>query len=225
MNPQVACEESAAWVAASQLPFGNDEAQLHDHLDDLHDKLSLSVNLRRLEPCAHRLRVAQRSALRLLGDISLTAVASTPTAGVIDDHYEAAMAVLQHGRIDYRVGGRLWTAEAGRSAVFLPGEAMKVRTHHHIGVAYNLNPALLARYLQEMERSLALESVLLLLQRPWLIDLRDPATGEPARQLQLILRLLDGTSDLYPGVSILSLLQDRLYRVSAQLLLASLRLR
>ncbi len=135
------------------------------------------------------------------------------------------MAVLQHGRIDYRVVGRLWTAEAGRSAVFLPGEAMKVRSHHHIGVAYNLNPALLARYLQELERSLALESPLQQQQRPWLIDLRDPATGEPARQLQLILRLLDGTSDLYPGVSILSLLQNRLYRVSAQLLLASLRLR
>ena len=33
--------------------------------------------------------------------------------------------------------------------MYLPGEAMKVRTHPHVGFAYNLNRPLLARYLLE----------------------------------------------------------------------------
>jgi hypothetical protein len=105
----------AAWIATAQLPFGNAEALLLNHLDELHEKLALAMNLRRLEPCAHDVPVAQRSVLRLLGDIGLTAVACTPSAAVVDDHHEAVMAVLQGGRIDYRIGGGLYAAEAGRT--------------------------------------------------------------------------------------------------------------
>lgn len=223
MKPPCCSHDSAAWVGASRLPFGNAEAELVHDLADLHEKLALAVNLRRLEPCAHRLEVAQRSALRLFGDIAITAVASTPTAGEVDDHHEGVVALLHHGRIDYRLGGRIWTAEAGRTAVFLPGEAMKVRTRHHIGIAYNLNPPLLARYLVELEPGLRLDPALLALQRPWLIELGDPATRAAQQHLQLIIRLLDGTGQLHPSASILSLLQDRLYQVSAELLLPALR--
>lgn len=205
------------------MPFGNGEAELLDDLDDLHEKLSLALNLRRLEPCADRSVVAQRSAVRLLGDIGISSVVSTPTAAVLDDHHEAAIVLLQQGRIDHRLAGRQWTAEAGRTALYLSGEAMKVRTRFHTGIVYNLNPALLARYLLEHERTLTLETALQALQRPWRIDLRDPATRAAQQHLQLIIHLLDGTGELQPSASILTLLQDRLYQVSAQLLLPALR--
>lgn len=215
--------DAAAWVAAANLPFGNGEAQLLDTLDELHESLSLAMNLRRLEPCANRVMVAQRSALRLLGDIGLTVMACTPTAALVDDHHEAVVAFLQSGRIDYRIGGRQFSAEAGRTLMYLPGEAMKVRTHPHVGIAYNLNPPLLARYLLEQDRALSLEQALLALQRPWQVDLRDPDIRAALQHLNLIIRLLDGTCEMEPGLSILSLLQDRIYQATAQLLLPALK--
>jgi hypothetical protein len=223
MRAPGASGDSAAWVGQSLLPFGNDEARLFSNLDDLHEKLALAMNLRRLEPCAHGLPVAQRSALRLVGDIGLTAVVSTPTAALVDDHHEAVVAFLHHGRIDYRIGGHHFQAEAGRTAVYLPGEAMKVRTRHHIGIAYNLNPSLLARYLQEQDPALSLERALLALQRPWQINLADPASLAGQQHLQLIVRLLDGTAGIHPSATILSLLQERLYQATAQMLLPALR--
>lgn len=213
----------AAWVATAQLPFGNAEALQLDHLDALHEKLALAMNLRRLEPCGHGVPVAQRSALRLLGDIGLTAVACTPSAAVVDDHHEAVMAFLQYGRIDYRIGGRLFSAEAGRTMMYLPGEAMKIRTLPHIGIAYNLNPPLLARYLVEQDPALSLERALLVLQRPWPIDLGHPDSRSALQHLNLILRLLDGTGEMAPGLSIMTLLQDRIYQASAQLLGPAIR--
>jgi hypothetical protein len=210
-------------VAAAQLPFGNGEAQLLDTLDELHESLSMAMNLRRLEPCANRVMVAQRSALRLLGDIGLTVVACTPTAALVDDHHEAVLGFLLRGRIDYRIGGLRFYAEAGRTLMYLPGEAMKVRTHPHVGIAYNLNPPLLARYLLEQDRALTLERAQLMLQRPWQVDLRDPDTRSALQHLNLIIRLLDGTAEMAPGLSILSLLQDRIYQATAQLLLPAIR--
>lgn len=215
--------DAAGWVAAAQLPFGNGEAQLLDTLDELHESLSMAMNLRRLEPCANRVMVAQRSVLRLLGDIGLTVMACTPTAALVDDHHEAVVAFLQVGRIDYRIGGRRFSAEAGRTLMYLPGEAMKVRTHPHVGIAYNLNPPLLARYLLEQDRALTLERAQLMLQRPWQVDLRDPDTRSALQHLNLIIRLLDGTAEMAPGLSILSLLQDRIYQATAQLLLPAIR--
>ncbi len=215
--------DSAGWVAVAQLPFGDGEAQLFDNLDELHERLSLAMNLRRLEPCANRVTLAQRSALRLVGDIGLTAMACTPTAALVDDHHEAVMAFLQLGRIDYRIGGRSFSAEAGRSLMYLPGEAMKVRTHPHVGIAYNLNRPLLARYLVEQDRALSLERALLDLHRPWQVDLRDPDTRSALQHLNLIIRLLDGTGEMVPGQSILSLLEDRIYQATAQLLLPAIR--
>jgi hypothetical protein len=223
MEPPACGGDSAAWVAHAPLPFGHGEAGLLRSLDDLHEKLALAMNLQRLEPCVQGGVVAQRSALRLVGDIGLTAVASTPSAAQVDDHHEAVVAFLHHGRIDYRVAGRLFHAEAGRTAVYLPGEAMKIRTRHHIGIAYNLNPSLLARFLEEQDPALGLERALLAVQRPWSINLADPATLAGQQHLQLVVRLLDGTAGIHPGATILNLLQDRLYQATAQLLLPALR--
>lgn len=209
-------------VARAVLPFGNGEAELLDDLADLHDKLSMAINLRSIEPGAHRQPVAQRSALRLVGDIGLAAIASTPTASLVDDGHEGAIALLSEGRIDYRIAGRLWTAEAGRTALYLPGETMRVRAHQHVGLAYNLNPQLLARHLIELRPSLSLESALVALQRPWSMDLRDPERQPALQHLGLIVQLLDGAGQLNPAFSLLTLLQDRLYQVSAQLLLPAL---
>jgi hypothetical protein len=39
----------------------------------------------------------------------------------------------------------------------------------------------------------------------------------------MIIRLLDGTGEMAPGVSIMTLLQDRLYQASAQLLVPAIR--
>ena len=211
-----------AQVACAALPFGNAEAELLDDLADLHDKLSVAINLRSIEPGAHRVPVAQRSALRLVGDIGLAAIASTPTASVVDDCHEGAIALLSAGRIDYRIAGRLWSAEAGRTALYLPGETMRVRAHQHVGLAYNLNPQLLARHLIELRPGFSLESALLALQRPWLIDLRDPERQPALQHLGLIVQLLDGAGQFNPAFSLLTLLQDRLYQVSAQLLLPAL---
>ncbi len=213
----------AAWVANAQLPFGNAEALQLDQLDALHEKLALAMNLRRLEPGGHGVPVAQRSALRLLGDVGLTVVACTPTAAVVDEHHEAVVAFLQYGRIDYRIGGRLFSAEAGRTILYLPGEAMKIRTRPHIGITYNLNPPLLARYLVEQDPALSLERTLVALQRPWPIDLADPDCHAALQHLNVIIRLLDGTGEMAPGVSIMTLLQDRLYQASAQLLGPAIR--
>jgi hypothetical protein len=214
--------DGVARVARAALPFGNGEAELLDDLADLHDMLAMAINLRSIEPGAHGLPVAQRSALRLVVDIGLAAIASTPTASLVDDGHEGAIALLCAGRIDYRIAGRLWTAEAGRTALYLPGEMMRVRAHQHVGLAYNLNPQLLARHLIELCPSLSLEAALVALQRPWPIDLGDPERKPALQHLDLIVQLLDGAGPLEPTFPLLTVLQDRLYRVSAQLLLPAL---
>jgi hypothetical protein len=223
MHGQGPVVDAAPWVASAQLPFGTGEAQLFDNLDELHERLSLAMNLRSLEPCSNRETLVQRSALRLVGDIGLTAMACTPTAAVVDDHHEAVVAVLQVGRIDYRIAGRSFSAEAGRTLMYLPGEAMKVRTYPHVGFAYNLNRPLLARYLVEQDRALSLERALLDLHRPWQVDLREPDTRSALQHLNLIIRLLDGTGEIVPGQSILSVLEDGIYQATAQLLLPAIR--
>lgn len=223
MKPAAAINPTAGWVGSADLAFGNREARLLSDLDDLHEKLSLAINLRQLQPCAARLQVAQRSALRLVGDIGIAAVASTPTAALLDEHHEGMVTVLHQGRIDYRLAGRLWSVEAGCSAIYLPGEAMRVRTLNHNGLVYNLNPPLLARHLIELHPRLSLERALLLLQRPWLIDLRHPASQEALQQLALVTRLLDVTGSDHAQPTILSLLQDRLYQLTARFLQAAIR--
>lgn len=223
MKPAAAINPTAGWVGSADLAFGNREARLLSDLDDLHEKLSLAINLRQLQPCAARLQVAQRSALRLVCDIGIAAVASTPTAAVLDEHHEGMVAVLYQGRIDYRLAGRLWSVEAGCSAIYLPGEAMRVRTLNHNGLVYNLNPPLLARYLIELNPRLSLERALLVLQRPWLIDLRHPASQVALQQLALVTRLLDVAGGDHAQPTILSLLQDRLYQLTARFLQAAIR--
>lgn len=213
---------AACWVSGARLAFGNSDAPLLRDLDDLHEKLSLAINLRDLQPCAARLQLAQRSALRLVGDTGIAAVASTPTAALLDEHHEGMVTVLQQGRIDYRLAGRLWTVEAGCSAIYLPGEAMRVRTLNHNGLVYNLNPPLLARHLIELRPRLTLERALVLLQRPWLINLRHPASQAALQQLTLVTRLLDVGGSAQPHFTILSLLHDRLYQLSARFLLSAI---
>jgi hypothetical protein len=100
---------------------------------------------------------------------------------------------------------------------------MQIRAHRHIGIAYNLYPPLLARYRLELDRALSLERALLALQRPWPIDLGDPDSSTALQHLNLILRLLEGTDEMAPGLSIMTLLQDRIYQASAQLLLPAIR--
>lgn len=54
------------------------------------------------------------------------------------------------------------------------------------------------------------------------MDLRDPERQPALQHLGLIVQLLDGAGQLNPAFSLLTLLQDRLYQVSAQLLLPAL---
>lgn len=213
--------DPTAWVAATRLAFGNAEATPLIDLESLHEKLSLAINLRSIEPRGRRELLAQRSALRLAGDIGLTAVASTPTVSQVDDHHEAVMAVLSQGRIDYRIANRDWTARGGLTAVYLPGEAMRVRADHHVGLAFNLNPPLLARYLVDLDPGLALEAAMACVQRPWTIDLTDPAVIPALQHLDLVTRLLDVSAIAQPSSSILNLLQERLYQLSARFLQAA----
>jgi hypothetical protein len=75
----------------------------------------------------------------------------------------------------------------------------------------------------EQDPALSLERTLVALQRPWPIDLADPDCHAALQHLNMIIRLLDGTGEMAPGVSIMTLLQDRLYQASAQLLGPAIR--
>lgn len=208
----------ATWIGQQQLWFGQREAALLTDPGDLLEKLALAVNIRQLDPLPSAGGFLQRSAIRIAGDIGLAAIASTPTQSVLDNHHECAIALLQQGWIDYCIAGRTWSARASQSAVFLPGEAMRVLAGHHVGLAYNLSPQLLARYLCELPHRPSIERALAWVQRPHRIDLLDPAKQSSLQTLDLVLRLLDGQAGEMAPSPILLNLEEMLYRLSAALI-------
>lgn len=205
-------------IAGHSLWFGEREAPLLSDPDDLQEKLALAVNIRQLDPLPCPEGFQQRSSIRIAGDIGLAAIASTPTQSSYDDHHECAIAVLQYGRIDYELAGQIWSAEAGLSAVFLSGEAMRVRTTPHAGVVFNLSPQLLARYLGDRPEPMPIEQALAWVQRPHRIDLRHPTAQPSLRALRMVLGLLDDPACAPGQLPQLLGLDTMLYGLSAALI-------
>ncbi len=134
--------------------------------------------------------------------------------------------LVTQGAATYELDTQRYRAQAGSTAMFLPGMRYRLESELASGLVYNLSHQLLARYLCDASRGrLNLEQALLHLQRPHAIDLTLPQLQPVLYGLKVLVRTIDSLGS-HPARSeqgsdsqALLQLQEGLYALSTALLL------
>lgn len=208
------------------LVLGNHEARVNDDIDLLAEHLSLAVPLRDIVAIGPSRHFRQRSSYRIAGDTGLTAATITPTRMEVEESKECSIVLVTQGSAIYQLDARRYQAQAGSTAMFLPGMHYTLESELASGLVYNLSQQLLARYLCDASRGrLTLEQALLHLQRPHAIDLTLPQLQPVLYGLKVLVRTIDSIggqrSNGGPASDSQALLQlqEGLYALSTALLL------
>ena len=208
------------------LVLGNHEARVNDDIDLLAEHISLAVPLRAIMAIGPSRHFRQRSSYRIAGDTSLTAATITPTRMEVEESKECSIVLVTQGSATYQLDTRRYLAQAGNTAMFLPGMHYAMESELASGLVYNLSHQLLARYLCDASRGrLDLDQALLHLQQPHAIDLTLPQLQPVLYGLKVLVRTIDSLGsqlgDNCPGNDSQALLQlqEGLYALSTALLL------
>ncbi len=208
------------------LVLGNHEARVNDDIDLLAEHISLTVPLRDIVAIGPSHLFRQRSSYRIAGDTGLTVATITPTRMEVEESKECSIVLVTQGAATYELDTQRYRAQAGSTAMFLPGMRYRLESELASGLVYNLSHQLLARYLCDASRGrLNLEQALLHLQRPHAIDLTLPQLQPVLYGLKVLVRTIDSLGS-HPARSeqgsdsqALLQLQEGLYALSTALLL------
>jgi len=208
-----------AWVEAAPLLFGGACAPLATAVEDMAELVALTTPLRRFEASSPDGRLFYRACTEVVGNLAITHAVHTGIVAGLAESAEAMVHLSLAGNgVDYRIEGRRWRLLPGRRGLYLPGLAVEARCGLSCGLAYNLDPGLLARHICFLSpRRPALEAVMASLQRPLAINLDDPRVGLGWRRLRRLLPLLGRSLPAQAAGPLGDPLQDRLYAATAWL--------
>ncbi|MEB3353927.1 MAG: hypothetical protein VKM34_06800 [Cyanobacteriota bacterium] len=208
------------------LVLGNHEASITDDIDLLAEHISLTVPLRDIMAIGPAGQFRQRSSYRIAGDTGLTAATITPTRMEVEESRECSIVLVTQGSATYEVETTRYVAQAGNTAMFLPGMAYSLESELASGLVYNLSHQLLARYLCDANQGrFDLDQALRHLQRPHAINLTLPQLQPVLYGLKVLVRTIDSLGSLPVSTGLpddsqaLMQLQEGLYALSTALLL------
>jgi len=219
-------QEQLQWVWAQQLAFADAYSDVRFDARELADEIGLAVNLTRFEARQHRQTFVHRAAYLLAGDMLISAAAYVPLVASTCDYSESTLEIPYWGHTRFRIEGRDWCDQAGKQALYLPGQASDVETSYFNGLLFNLNPGRLAETIGRVSgHRVPLELAERWVQRPVPIDMREARVRHLQRNLELALQSLlrvNGGGLGNPLAAPALEVEELVYKSSARMLLIAL---
>lgn len=215
-----ASSEDWSWINAQRLFFARPITREWVDPVQLAEAIGLICNLRSFEAIGPDRDYLHRSGMVLLGDTAITTAAFLPQQGRTEDFDQCLVELpLADGSgTCFSIEGRDYQCQGGNLGLFLSGQAMHAITARPTAtLGYNLDPHRLTDLLVQLSAgSMTEEQARLELQRPHLINLRDPRVGELWQWLQSLLQMVESSpmARAEPQGELALALEELLYRSS-----------